>query len=213
MTVAKAAGPSHPILRGKTYVSENHGNGHTGNIAGKVYDAQTYLQVKLKVRPNGTLKVYHRTPQKWGTPGHRVTVDIGRAFGFFGHAFYTSTVQSPPSKNVPSYEVDVELPMKAFAGKKVLELPARSPDEEGRMDDTYIYGGVFKMPPGVDIIVVPNKGVDGKETWVIFKDGSEAWLNESATKLDFEARSKTGEFSEGGSRKSPNSSYGWPTPN
>lgn len=140
------------------------------NSSGKIYDAQEYLTEKLKISGGGTLRIFHHTDTQWGVPGVKRKMTISQNKGqtgqVYGPGFYTST---KPETGFGKYEFQIELPFKAFAGKKIYETTS----------------GGDEMPPGVDILAVPQTW--GDKTWFVFKAPSEAWLNRSALEADFDA--------------------------
>jgi hypothetical protein len=136
---------------------------------GTVYDASAYLADRLKLQKGGNLRLFHHATAMWpdATPGKKAWMSTKHSGGNYGKGFYTST---RPETVYGSKEFQVQLPVKAFEGKKVYELP------------TGWYGDQLKMPAGVDIVAIRQ----GDQSWFVFKPGSDEWLNKSATTADWD---------------------------
>ncbi len=137
-------------------------NGYTG----QVFDASVYLKDRLGLGKRDTLRVYHHAREAWGTPGVRTRISPYKSGGLYGKGFYSST---KPETLYGKFEFDLEIPVSAFEGKKVVEVPRA-------------VGDGFTMPAGVDIMTVRH----GTTVWFIFKPGSETWLNRVSTESDFD---------------------------
>jgi hypothetical protein len=80
------------------------------------------------------------------------------------------------------HQFQLEIPLEAFEGKKIVECKSGVPHD-------------FEMPPDVDLMAaVPSWATDGA-TWFVFKPESADWLNKSATVADFDAPGEPLEWS------------------
>lgn len=152
----------------KATVPDDNGNFNRGTL----FDAQAYFRKWLGLMPQDELRVLHRTSKRWAKPGVPTDINPMKAkIGIYGRAFYTAT---QPEKDYGPVQFRLSLPMRAFAGKKVLEVR--------RFYET----GSAELPPGVDVLVNHFRRLSGEQVWVIFKPGSEKWVNQVSTESYFD---------------------------
>lgn len=163
--------PATTRLTGKAYVS--------GGVAGKIYDAARYVQSRFEQKPTGKVRVFHQAADNWNaTPGEKTWVSTKHSGGMYGKGFYTAR---KPERTFGPHQFQLEIPVSAFKGKKIVELDS----------DTMAPWDRFHMPDGVDILAVKGGyGVTG-QVWLVFKPGSDEWLNKSATQADFDKPGQT----------------------
>ncbi|MBK7864091.1 MAG: hypothetical protein IPJ65_36930 [Archangiaceae bacterium] len=173
-TAAKAATP--PAVAGVTADPPAAPKPLTGtaHAIGTIYDAQEWIADRLGLGPKGELRLFHHESQVWpgAVPGEKTWVSTSHSRGLFNTGFYTAT---EPDTLYGRKEFQLGFPVKAFKGKKVIEVAY------GKYRDP--------MPDGVHIVVVTNpySSTANQAKWFIFKPGDDAWLNESATTADWDA--------------------------
>lgn len=160
--------PSTPAPKPAVGTPYTDANGNTATM----FDAQDFLEKNLGLKPGDTLKLFHHAKDQWAPPGERAWVSDHRSGGYCGEGFYTST---RPEENYGEFQFQLEIPVEAFEGKKLVER----------------YGNV-DLPPGADIQMDHNSGY----TWFIFKPGSAEWLNKSATQAEFDKPGESAGWNE-----------------
>ncbi|MBK7862932.1 MAG: hypothetical protein IPJ65_30840 [Archangiaceae bacterium] len=138
-----------------------------GGTVGRIYDAEAYLLRWLR-GVDEVVRLYHRTSENWGDGSDKTQLEIARNNGkngaMWGQGLYTST---GVEEGFGDWVLSIELPLEAFRGQQLFV-----PDSLGNPT----------MPEGVDLLL--TNGHAG--TWLVFKQGAEAWLNEKATCARFD---------------------------